>query len=173
MKQVIAALGFACIAATSHAGDADITSKPGYIDFESITAAYGEPRVMVNIGGSLLRLAKAMDHHDPMAEEALEHLESVRIHVYDTFGETADAQARMGEIRERLKPEQWEQIVRVREEQDAVDIYVKQSGERIQGLVLMAVDGEEAVFINVLGDIDPAELQKIASHMNVDVDIDL
>jgi hypothetical protein len=177
MKQLIAAVGLtfftATFAATGSAGDAAIESEPGYVDFGALTAAYGEPRVMINIGGSLLQLARAMEHDDPATDKALENLESVRIQVYNTLGNTADAEARMSDVRARLAPQQWEQIVRVRDTQEAVDIYVKHGEERIHGLVLMAVNGEEAVFINVIGDIDPAELQNIARHVDVDVDVDV
>ena len=44
----------------------------------------------------------------------------------------------------------------------------------VEGLTLMAVDGEEAVFINVIGNINPRDLGKVASSFDVDVDdIDL
>jgi hypothetical protein len=40
----------------------------------------------------------------------------------------------------------------------------------IDGLVLMAVDGEEAVFINVLGSLDPVQLSQVMESFDVNID---
>jgi hypothetical protein len=161
------------------AGTTDITAdpvlaeKPGYVDFNALAADYGEPRVMINVGSSLLRLASVMDHRDPVAKAALSRMESVRIHVYDTHGRTEPAAQQMDELSALLKREAWEPIVRVREDDEQVDIFLKQDSERIHGITVMAVNGDEAVFINVLGDIDPAELGQVMDHVDIDVDLDL
>lgn len=152
-------------------GDEDLQSKPGYVDFGELAADYGEPRVMVDISESLLKLASAMKHHDPVAEAALQDLESVRIHVYDTAGDIAAAAGRMEEVSEMLGDLDWEQIVRVREPDKKVDVYVKHGNDKIHGLTVMKVDGEEAIFVNILGDITPSELRMVMDRVNMDVDL--
>jgi len=147
--------------------------QPGYVSFSELAAAYGEPRVMINIGSSLLRLASAMDHKEPLAAAALSRMESVRVHVYDTHGQTGPASERMNAVASMLVSDAWEPIVRVRESGEQVEIFVMQNAERIQGITVMAVDGEEAVFINVLGDIDPSELSGLLEHVDVDMDLEL
>lgn len=150
---------------------------PGYVDFSELSQNYGEPRVMVNLGGSLLKLVGSMKHDDPVAEEALKSLESVRIHVYDTAGDTTSADARMDAVSGKLTSLDWEQIVRVQEPENRVNIYVKHSEDRIHGLMIMAVNAEEAVFVNVLGDINPAHLSEVVAGIDMvdefDVDFDL
>lgn len=153
--------------------DDDLSSKPGYVDFGQLAADYGEPRVMVNIGGSLLQLVGAMEHDDPVAEAALKNLESVRIHVYDTAGDIAAAVSRMKDVSDLLGELDWEQVVQVREPDERVNIYVKHGEEQIHGVTVMVVDEEEAVFINVLGDINPSELSMVMDHVDLDVDMDL
>lgn len=153
------------------------TDLPGYVDFSALSEDYGEPRVMVNVGGSLLKLVGSMKHDDPALEHALKGLDSLRIHVYDTEGDTTPADERMDAVSSKLKNQEWEQIVRVREPEDRVNIFVKHSEDVIHGLMIMAVNAEEAVFINVLGDINPAKLNEVVAGIDVvhnfGVDLDL
>ena len=48
--------------------------------------------------------------------------------------------------------------------------FLKIAGEAIDGLVLMAVDDEEAVFINIIGSLDPSELSQVMDNFDVDLD---
>lgn len=150
-------------------GDHDLRSKPGYVDFGKLAAHYGEPRVMVDISESLLRLASAMTRHDPVAEAALRDIESVRVHVYNTAGDVTAAAAHMQDVSKTLRALNWEQIVRVREADENVDIYVKHGENEIHGLTVMKVGDDEAVFVNVLGDINPAELSAVMDRVNVEL----
>jgi hypothetical protein len=150
-----------------------LQNRPGYVDFSTLSGDYGEPRVMIDLGSSLLTLISNLKHDDPMAEEALRNLESVRVHVYNTAGDTTPASERMTAVNESLQALAWEQIVRVREPDQQVDIYIKHGDNIVHGLTLMAVDEEEAVFINVLGDIDPEQLGAVVKHIDMDLDVDM
>ncbi len=174
MKALYVAMAMMVVALTGWAADdADLTSRPGYIDFSELAADYGEPRVSVDLGSSILKLVSAMQHRDPVAEAALRNIESVRVSVYDTAGDIAAATERMAEVREILGDLDWTQIVRVREPGEKVDVYVKHGDDEIHGLTVMKVDGKEAVFVNVLGDINPAELSSVMRRVDVDVDVGL
>jgi hypothetical protein len=174
MKTLSLTLAILFTSMASLAGDdTDLAGMPGYVDFGELAADYGEPRVMVDIGSSLLKLVSAMKHDDPVAEAALSNLESVRVHVYDTVGDIAAAAQRMQDVSDMLGDLDWEQIVKVREEGKKVDVYVKYTNEEIHGLTVMKVDNEEAVFVNVLGDINPGELSMVIDHVDADMDMDL
>jgi hypothetical protein len=173
MKTIGLALVLLCGAAIVIAADDPIADMPGYVDFADLAQNYGEPRVMVNIGGSLLKLLSAVKHANPAAEEALRNLDSVRVQVFDTAGNTQAAATRMEQASGKLTALNWEQIVRVREPGDLVNVYVKYSDERIYGLVVMAVDAEEALFVNILGDIDPAQLNEVVAQIDVVSDMDI
>ncbi len=68
-----------------------------------------------------------------------------------------------------LVNQDWEPIVQVRESGEEVQIFMKLDAEIVQGLVVMAVDGEEAVFINIIGMIDPAKLEQVMNQFDVSV----
>jgi hypothetical protein len=147
------------------AEDNDLTSRPGYVDFGELAADYGEPRVTVDISEPLLKLVSAMKHDDPVAEAALKDLESVRVRIYDTAGDVAAAAERMQEVSAMLGDLDWEQIVRVRESDKKVDVYVKHGDDQIHGLTVVKVDGEEAVFVNVMGELSPEVLARVADEV--------
>lgn len=170
-KLLIGAAATMAVLALPILADTPMEEKPGYVDFGELASAYGDPRVKVNIGSNLLRLASVVKHDNPAAGAALRDMEAVRVHVYDTHGDTAPAAERMDDVRETLTADTWERIVEVREEDKQVDIYLKYDEERIHGLTVMAVDHEEAVFVNVLGDINPEELQSVMDQVDVDIDL--
>ncbi len=128
---------------------------------------------MVDISESLLQLVSAMKHDDPVAEAALRDIESVRVHVYDTAGDIAAAAEHMEHVSNLLGDLDWSQIVRVRKPGERVDVYVKHGDEEIHGLTVMKVGGKDAVFVNVLGEINPSELSMVMDHVEVDVDMDM
>lgn len=175
MKSIALIVSLVFAAQFAAAADEPITDMRGYVDFSALSADYGEPTVMVNLGGSLLKLVGAMKHSDPIAEETLKSLDSVRVHVYDTAGDTTAATQRMDLASSKLASMEWEQIVRVQEPDDYVNVFVKHSDDRIHGLMIMAVSEDEAVFVNVLGDIDPARINDVVAGIDVvsDLDFDL
>ena len=42
----------------------------------------------------------------------------------------------------------------------------------MEGMTVMVVDGEEAVFVNVIGQLNPVELAKVMDSFDVDIDLD-
>ncbi|KAA1191979.1 DUF4252 domain-containing protein [Pseudohalioglobus sediminis] len=173
MKISTLLLTLTLISAPAFAAEEPLADRPGYVDFSSLSGDYGQPRVMIDLGSSLLTLISHFKHDDPMAQEALRNLESIRVHVYNTAGDTTPANARMTAINESLQALEWEQIVRVRETDQQVDIYIKYGDNIVHGLTVMAVDEEEAVFINILGDVDPEQLAGVVKHVDVDLDVDM
>ena len=153
----------------------DLESLPGYVDFGNLDAIYGEPRVMINIGGPLMKLlsAAAAASEDQEAAAMMQGLEGVRINVYDTAGNTEPALDQMNRAKAALQAEQWQPIIQVREEGEDVQMFTRLDGEIMQGMAIMVVNAEEAVFLNILGAIDPAQVGKVMEQLNVDVDVDV
>jgi hypothetical protein len=148
-------------------------AAPGYVDFGDLEAIYGEPRVMVNLEGTLLKLlSAAASAEDPEAAALMRDLEGVRINVYDTGGETAPAMERLEQTKGLLEKQQWQAIMQVYEADEQVHMYTKMQGDVVQGMAIMAVDAQEAVFLNILGSIDPARVGKILDQLDVDVSVE-
>ena len=58
----------------------------------------------------------------------------------------------------------------VNSEEEQVRIFMKIDDDVVQGITVMVVEATEAVFVNVIGDINPAELEKVMDNFDVDID---
>ncbi|MDX1379680.1 MAG: DUF4252 domain-containing protein [Xanthomonadales bacterium] len=161
----------ALLALPAFAQEDALRDLPGYIDFGRLSQTYGEPKVEIALGEPLIQFVSALSAEDePETAELLRKLRGVSVRVYDTAGEPDAALAQIHEVSSMLQSQAWAPIVRVREEGERVDIYVKMAGEAIDGLVVMAAgDDNEAVFVNVIGSIRPDELQRVMDSFDMDV----
>ena len=143
----------------------------GQVDFTSLNAIYGEPRVMIDIGGPLMRLmaAAAASSDDPEAAAIMRDLEGIRVNVYDIAGNREPALEQMSQARAALEAAEWQPIVQVKEEGENVQMFARINVDIMEGMAIMVVDAEEAVFINILGAIDPAAIGSVMGHLDVDV----
>ena len=157
------------LALSAVAQEDELKTMPGYVAFESLDEVYGEPKVRVNVGGFLLSLMSKAAKNDPEAAAVLEGLEGVRINVYSTGGEVAPAINQLQNAKNMLSNQNWEPIIQVNEDRQNVQVFIKANGEGVQGLTVMAVDADDAVFVNILGSIDPENLGAIMDQFDVDL----
>ena len=157
------------LALSAVAQEDELKTMPGYVAFESLDEVYGEPKVRVNVGGFLLSLMSKAAKNDPEAAAVLEGLEGVRINVYSTGGEVLPAIDQLQNAKNMLSNQNWEPIIQVNEDRQNVQVFIKADGEGVQGLTVMAVDADDAVFVNILGSIDPENLGAIMDQFDVDL----
>ncbi|HET6566290.1 MAG TPA: DUF4252 domain-containing protein [Xanthomonadales bacterium] len=143
---------------------------PGYVDFGELQGVYGEPKVMINLGGSILKFVGGMTKDDPEAAALLENLKGVRINVYSVGGNPDAAIQKVNQVKNMLAGSKWEPIVQVNEDGEKAQIFIKLTGDVMEGLTVMAVDDEEAVFINIIGQLDPAQLSQVMGNFDIDID---
>jgi hypothetical protein len=142
---------------------------PGFVNFESLSDFYGEPRVMINISGFLLKFMAAASKNDPEAAEVMRNLKGVRVNVYNTEGIMTPALEQIARVKAVLDKSGWQPVVQVKESREEVQIFMKANDVGMQGLTVMKVDGQEAVFVNIVGEIDPSQLSGVMNHIQVDV----
>ena len=167
------------LALVQQALGADLSSHPGYVDFTSVYSIIGaEPNVEVNLNEPLLKLVtgimSAQDGHDPEQEKAarfISSLLSVNVRVFNNLTTSQDAVIdTMAAVAEDLDAQQWQRIVRVREEQEHVDVYFRMSDDAslIHGITVMVSDSAESVLINIVGDISPDDINALATRFDID-----
>lgn len=172
VRQAAVALLATFLTLPALAQEDELKALPGYVDFGSLEAVYGEPKVRVNIGGFLLSFMAQAAKSDPEAAAIMEGLEGVRINIYSTGGQVAPAMDQLQDVKNMLSAQNWEPIVQVNEDGENVQIFMKADGEGMQGLTVMAVNAEEAVFLNILGTIDPEKIGAVMEQFDVDVGVD-
>ncbi len=150
--------------------DEDYTKRPGYVDFEPMLGGM-ESSVEILLKGSLLVIAReAVKSEDPELSDMLSRIEYVRVQVFPVDRKSAaDLAEKSRGVAKRLEQKGWELAVRVREEGETVHVYVLSGkNSEIQGLVVMAIDeNDEAAFVNIVGDIKPAEIGWIGRALHV------
>jgi len=149
----------------------ELKQLPGYVDFGSLDSSYGEPKVEINIGPSMLGFVSALSKDsDPDTAKLLQGLKGVRVLVYKVGDDPGAAIDRMDKIAGQLKGNHWEQIVKVNDDQDRARIFVKMGKGTMDGLIVLATDDDdEAVFVNVLGQLDPENIGKVTHALHVNI----
>jgi hypothetical protein len=170
IKTGLAALLGVVLSLPALAQEDALKDLPGYVDFGELQGVYGEPKVMINLGGSILKFVGGMTKDDPEAAALLDKLKGVRINVYSTDGNPDAALQKVSQVKSMLQGGSWEPIVQVNEEGEQAQIFIKFSGDVMEGLTVMAVDEEEAVFINIIGQLDPAQLSQVMENFDIDID---
>ena len=152
----------------------EIKKLAGYVDFGDLTNNYGEPSVEINLGPSMLQFASAIvGDDDPEALAVMKGLKAIRVKIYNIEGKADAAIGQIRQSRKQLEADNWEQIVSVKEDGDENHVFVKMVNGTMEGMtVLVAGDNDQAIFINLIGQIDPKNLGKITNSFDIDVDVD-
>ena len=154
--------------------DSDLRKDPGYVDVEKMGSWFeSEANVEVNVKGALLNMiAEASRFEDPDLSVMLHRLKAIQVRAYelsyDDFGRASGKLKDFGRVLER---DGWETVVRAREDDEHVEMYLRTNGMRIAGLVVLALDMDEgeAVMVNIVGEIDPDEIGRLSRRFNFGV----
>lgn len=179
MKKLLSAFIFfsSSLLMSSSAFADDITKERGYVDFASLNSVYGEPKVMVNLNKTMLGFISKINLSDPEASELISKLKAVRVQIYNMKGSDQPAIDLIAKVSKDIQSKNWLPIVSVNEEDEKVRVFTKITNDLMDGLVVMVInnksdkDGREAVFINIVGEIDPAQINKVTKSLNIDIDL--
>ena len=174
MKKFITGLFCTLLALPVMAQEDELKDLPGYVDFGDLSATYGEPKITINLGGTMLNFVSMMSSAEsPETSELISKLKGIRVQIYSTDEDATAAKDQFGKTKKGLKSTGWEPIVQINEDDEQVLVYMKMDGGNMEGMTVMVVDDEEAVFVNIIGQLNPAELGKVMESFDVDVDLDL
>jgi hypothetical protein len=149
----------------------ELKDLDGFVDFGDLSATYGEPKISINIGGTLLQFVGMMSGEDnPETAEMMANLKGIRVFGYPIEDDPTVAMEKFSEVKSTLKSQGWEPIVQVNEEDERVLIYMKLNGSNMEGMTVMTVDDEEVMFINIIGQLDPRKLGDMMDRFDVDID---
>jgi hypothetical protein len=171
LKTVLTGVLCALVSMPALAQEDELKDLAGFIDFGDLSATYGEPKISINIGGTLLQFVGMMSEEgDPETSEVLSQLKGVRVFGYPVSGDPGVAKEKFSEVKNTLKSKGWEPVVQVNEEDEQVLIYMKLDGSSMEGMTVMTVDDEEVMFINIIGKLDPRQLGKVMDGFDIDID---
>ncbi len=161
------------IAHSAMAADDSVQDHPGYVDFSILQFLSGQAaKVEVNLKSPLLAMmAQLISTEDTETAALVSQLQRVTVQVFPTkehdLNQIADAMALTAD---ELDNKGWERVVRVRDNSDHVDIYFKLSDDAtlIHGITIMAAAPQETVFVNIVGDINAADIAALSQRFNIE-----
>jgi hypothetical protein len=141
---------------------------PGYVDFGELNSLFGEPSVQIAVGGTLLGFVSALSaEENPETAELFKRLHGVRVSVFENPSVTEAAVDYVKTVSSKLSQQGWESVVTVNSFDEQVRVFMKFNGENVEGITLMALEEDEAVFVNVIGDLKPDELGKVMDNFDI------
>lgn len=147
---------------------------PGYVDFSGLHSLIDtEPVVEVTLREPLLRLiTESIPEEDAEAVNFVSRLLNVRLHVYEDIGGNVGQIADdMDEIASDLEAESWERVVRIRDDDDQVDIYLRfsETDDVVYGIAVMIVSEDgEMVLANIAGDISFDDIGALGRRFDIE-----
>ena len=143
-------------------------NNDGFADLEPLS---GETRYdyhdTVNRPHAVARSRRIMWIDDPETEALLRALEGVRVRVYEINGNAGDVAADFDRMSAKLRTRDWEPVVLVKEAEERTHMLMKLDAETITGLTVLTSDGQQAVVVNVMGDLEPEMFSHTMSLLDV------
>jgi hypothetical protein len=159
------------MAVPAMAHEDSLKDYPGYVDFGDLTDLFGEPTVQISVGGSILSLVGSLSaSEDPEAADLFKRLNGVRVNVFENTEVTAEGLELVKDVSKKLGSMGWESVVTVNSEDEQVRIFMKIDNDMVQGITVMAVEENEAAFVNVIGNLNPKELEHVMENFDVEID---
>jgi len=147
------------LSSTAFAQSSDI----GQVDLKPIGDAIGvTPKVNLNFGPAMMKgFAESFRGSNAELAGIIDSISGLRLMVFenvDASGARDQVERTVGD----LGNAGWTPAMEVRDGDTHVDLFLNESENFVEGLVLMVLDGEDtAVFANIYGDIDPVVIGKL------------
>lgn len=151
----------------------DYSGLPGYVDIQGLGIFTEEDAtVEVYLHEQLLGMVAEMARSaEPELSEVLLGLNLVRVQRYRMEDrQLDDVQAKTADMASRLENDDWMRVVRIRERDETVYVYFKLGEKLVHGVTVMVIEEYEgyATFVNIVGDIDPAQVGRLGRKFNID-----
>ena len=174
MNRVLTGLFCMLVTLPVIAQEDELKDLPGYVDFGDLSVTYGEPKLTINLGGTMLNFVGMMSSSEsPETSDLISKLKGIRVQIYSLDENVDAARSQFTETKGNLKSSGWEPIVQINEEDEQVLVYMKTEDDNMEGMTVIVVDDEEAVFVNIIGQLNPAEFGRVMDQFDVDVDLDM
>jgi Domain of unknown function (DUF4252) len=150
----------------------DYSKEPGYFDFGDLSVfEKGDGVTEVFLESNIFKMvASATEEKDPDLSSMLNGLKLVKVNVFNVNDKNVNGiRERIDEADKKLVDQKWDRIVRTKGGDEAVNVYIKTSGNNnILGLVVTTLDKhDQAVFVNIVGNIDLKKIGKLGAKFDI------
>ncbi len=150
----------------------DYTKYKGFVDFGNLEKfETSEEVVEVVIEEHLLRMVSKMaGKNEPELSNVLDGIKLIKVHSFGVSEENYPELANIVKsVDKKLMQDGWDRIVKTRSKDEVVSVFILTSNEEnIDGLVVTTVEkGGEAVFVNIVGDIDLETIGELSDKFDI------
>ncbi len=134
-----------------------VEDHPGYVDLNA-EEIFGdvEAKMEILLDGPLLRLMLGdKDDEDGEDAEAIASIKLLRVNAFEIEDDAEDVIAKFDALGDRLTADGWSRVVHVQEDGEALNIFVRSDDDTIQGFALLMAESHEAMFVNIVGEVNP------------------
>lgn len=140
------------------------------LDWDKLAAKASE-NTTINLDTNLLNLAKGFltnkSTSDPKVKDLLDRMKGVYVRSLEFAADGEYSMADVDAVRAKLVSSNWSPIVDVKSKKESTALFVKTDGKLISGIVVIAAEPRELTLVNVVGNIDPSELQALGGKFGI------
>lgn len=169
MKKLIGSLVVGALLAGSFG--AVRAEEAGFVDFGTLNPTGNQQFVEVNVKSNLIAMVAALTKKtEPEVTSVIEGLKQIRVNVLGVSKENReDIQKKIAGIREGLDKGGWERVVTAVEKNQDVSVFLKtKDAKTVEGVCVTVIEGNQAVLVNVVGNIQPEKLAVVGERFNID-----
>ena len=157
----------------STVAEQDKTEKKGLIlfDFPELL----EAKVEVNLTAKLINLVSKSVGNQPEVAELIQMLDGIYVRTYDRT--IIDEKKLVNHFQQRLKEEKWEVLVKIKEENEIVEISLLFDEDTVYGIFIIVLPetSGEVTFVNIVGEIAPERIEELLGSLSnfgaIDIDV--
>ncbi len=144
---------------------------PGYVDLKGIEEfKKADESVEVFITKPLLKLVAAFSAgEDSSLANLISNLALIRVEKFNIPNKKIGKVKKLiDKTSRKLKSQRWVSTLKAREKDKVTEIFLKEEKGKVAGLLIMTVDETgEAVFVNIVGNIDMEQLGKLSRKFDI------
>jgi len=149
----------------------ELEALPGYFPLEELAIVDAEAlTIEINLTAPMLRMVAAFaGEAEPELAALVEGLQAVRVRSGELGeGEAAGVRSRFQTAGRWLDERGWTPMVKVRDGNEEVLIYSRlDEAGAVEGMTILALEGSEITVVNLIGRLDPEQLGRIASGLDL------
>jgi len=144
----------------------------GYANLESPYWWQADSELNLSLGPLAIGTARWAIDDDPQLDALFDDVDGIRISVNKIEDNTEIFLDDFAASKKNLLADGWQNFIRVKDDDDEGFslMFVKSNGDVIDGLVVLAMSDNEAVFINIIGNIHPDSFDTVMAQVYKDND---
>ena len=148
------------------------SDKPGYVDLDFIEIPEDADTIQdIDLGAVLKDVAREAKENDDLAiAELLAMVHHLRMRSFSVESDSEnDARQYVKKVAATLKDDDWDTLMRFKDGDESTTISTKYHNDNMVGLMVVVFSpDDEAMFINVVGDLDLGKLMRLATDLDTD-----